>query len=69
MVAIVGVRVIMYAARAIISKMGPNDSDNGQCQEPVLLVVPDLLGNQEQYTHGENKKWRQAMVMAAVSVP
>jgi hypothetical protein len=69
MVAIVGMCMIMNAAGFIIQNMSRNDKHNGKWQEPVLMVMPHLLGYKKSYAGCENQYGGKIVVVAPVSVP
>jgi hypothetical protein len=69
MIAVVGMSVAMHPARPVIDNMGHHDKDHGHGQEPKLVLMPDLLEQQKNNAGQENKKWHQAMMMFAVTVP
>lgn len=69
MVAIVGMCVVMYAASFVVQYMRRNDKHDGKWQQPVLIVVPDLLGNQETEARCEYQERGNVMMMTTIAVP
>lgn len=69
MVAVFGMRMIVYPARAEIDDMGRHDQYHRHRQEPKLVLVPDLFEQQENDACRKHQQRDQAVVMFAISVP
>ena len=68
-VAVVRMRMIVNAAGFVIDKVGSHDHENGNGQEPVLELVPYLLGNEENDAGTEYQYGHLAVVVTAIAVP
>jgi len=68
MVAVVGVRVIVDPAGAVIHEMGGYDQQHGGNQHPSMEPDHELLGYQEPESGHKYRKREQGMVMFLVSM-
>ena len=69
MVAVVGMCVIMNAARFIVEQVSRNNEHQCEWQKPVLIMVPYLFCHQETYSCSENDYRHNAVVMPSVAMP
>ena len=69
MVAIIGMGMVVHPARAVIAEMRPYNCGYGKRQQPILLIMPYLLGHQEQNAGRKQEKRGKTMVMFPVSMP
>jgi hypothetical protein len=66
---VVGMCVIMDAARFVVENMRTNDKYEGKWKKPVLVMMPHLLCYQKTNAGSENKYRYEAVMMAPVPVP
>ena len=69
MVTVVGVSVIMNTAGFVVENMTTNNKHQSKGKKPVLIVVPDLFGNEKTYSGSKNKNGHKTMMMPAVAMP
>lgn len=69
MIAVIGVGVVMYAAGPVVDDMGRNDKEHSEGQQPDLVIMPQLLGNQQYNAEAKYNGRGQAMVMFAIPMP
>ena len=69
MLAVVGMCVIMNAARFIVQNMSTYYKHKGEWQKPVLIMMPELFGDKKAYTCGEDEHRYKTMMVTAVAMP
>ena len=69
MVAVVRMGVIMNTAGFVVENMTTNNKHQSKGKKPVLIVVPDLFGNEKTYSCSKNKHGHQTVMMAEVAMP
>ena len=69
MLAVVGMCMIMNAAGFVIDNMRTHDKNKREWQQPVLVVMPNLLGDKKPYAGSENEYGHKAVMMTAVTMP
>lgn len=57
MIAIICVRMVVYPAETVVQQVRGNDEDHGKRQEPELVVMPYLFGNQQDNAGSEQPPW------------
>jgi hypothetical protein len=68
-ITIVGMGMVMYPAMAVVHEVGADDEQNGEGQQPKLVFVPNLLGQQQGYTAAKNRERQQGMVVFFIAMP
>jgi hypothetical protein len=56
-------------AGAVIDQVSRDNKDNGERQQPVLVIVPYLLGHQEKYASGKHQERQVVVVMLPEPMP
>jgi len=69
MIAIICVRMVVYPAETIVQQVRGNDEDDGKGQDPELVVMPYLLGNQQDNARSEQCPGQHAVVVFPVAMP
>ena len=68
MVAVISVRMIMYAALSEVEKMGRYDQDNSWYEQPGFIMNEEQFQQEEHKTGTEQKKRQAVMMVFLVSV-
>lgn len=69
MIAIICMRMVVHPAVAIVEQVRGNDEDHGKRQDPELVVMPHLFGNQQNNAAGKQCPGQHAVVMFLVTMP
>ena len=69
MIAIICVRMVVYTAETVVQQVRGNDEDHGKRQDPELVVMPYLFGNQQDNACSEQRPGQHAVVVLPVAMP
>lgn len=68
MIAIIGMGVVVYAAGPEVDQVGCYNQQNGKRQDPKLVFVPDLLGNQSTHANGKDDDRNGAVMVFFIAM-
>ena len=69
MIAIIGMSMLMHLAGTVIQQMPGNDCRNSKWQNPVLVIMPVLFGQEQKNTDREQSNGKPAMMMFPETMP